>query len=253
MLITKTQVKYIQSLGHKKFRDAEGVFVVEGPKITEELLAVPRMRPRAIYALPEWIQGLPAGLGKEVLTTVGAVELGRLSALTTPNQVIAVFEKPVFGDVESGTGIHLVLDGIQDPGNLGTIVRLADWFGVASVLCTPDCADVYNAKAVQSTMGSIGRVPVIYGDPAASIRGRAGVSVYATVLEGESVYGMGEIERGFIVVGNESRGIGPELLGLATRRVRIPRVGGAESLNAAVATGIVLSHLSHMAAPKGTG
>ena len=243
MLITKTQVKYIQSLGHKKFRDAEGVFVVEGPRITGELLAVPHMRPRQIYALPEWIEGMPAGIGKGLVVEIGSVELGRLSALTTPNQVVAVFEKPVFGNVEFGTGVHLVLDGLQDPGNLGTIVRLADWFGIGAVVCSADSADVFNPKAIQSTMGSVGRVSVIYDDPSAVIRGHGAVPVYATVLEGENVYGVGRIDRGFIVVGNESKGIGPELLGLATRRVTIPRVGGAESLNAGVATGIVLSHL----------
>lgn len=243
MLITKTQVKYIQSLGHKKFRDAEGVFVVEGPRITGELLAVPRMRPRQIYALPEWIEALPPGFGKGVVTAVGAVELGRLSALTTPNQVVAVFDKPVFGEPDLGAGVHLVLDGIQDPGNLGTIVRLADWFGIDSVVCTEDSADVFNPKVVQSTMGSIGRVPVIYRD-VMEILGEAGdMPVFAAVLEGESVYGIGRVRRGIIVIGNESKGIGPGLLELATRRVTIPRVGGAESLNAAVATGIVLSHL----------
>ena len=243
MLISKTQVKYIQSLGHKKFRDAEGVFVVEGPKITGELLAVPRMRPRHIYALPGWIGRLPVGLPDDLVTEVGDVELGKLSALTTPNQVVAVFDKPVFGEVEFGSGIHLVLDGIQDPGNLGTIVRLADWFGIGSVFCTEDSADVYNPKAVQSTMGSICRVPVIYGDPVSVLRGRSGAPVYATLLQGESVYGVGRLAGGFILVGNEARGIGQELLGLATRRITIPRGGGAESLNAAVATGIVLSHL----------
>lgn len=251
MLITKTQVKYIQSLGHKKFRDAEGVFVVEGPKITGDLLGVARLRPRQIYALPEWIKGMPAGLGQDVVTEVGSVELARLSALTTPNQVVAVFEKPVFGEPDTSTGVHLVLDGIQDPGNLGTIVRLADWFGIGTVICTEDSADVFNPKAVQSTMGSIARIPVVYSDPAAMIRRSVGAPVYATVLEGESVYGVGRAERGFILVGNESKGIGPALLEMATHRVTIPRVGGAESLNAAVATGIVLSHLVGVRPPKG--
>jgi TrmH family RNA methyltransferase len=243
MLITKTQVKYIQSLGHKKFRDTEGVFVVEGPRITGELLTVPRLRPRHIYALPEWIEQLPDGFGKSVVTPVGSVELGRLSALATPNQVVAIFEKPVFGDVEFVDGVHLVLDGIQDPGNLGTIVRLADWFGIASVVCTEDSADVFNPKAVQSTMGSIGRVPVVYSDPVTLLKKKPAAPVYATVLEGESVYSAGRVDRGVIVIGNESKGIGTQLLDLATRRVTIPRIGGAESLNAAVATGIVLSHL----------
>jgi TrmH family RNA methyltransferase len=244
MLITKTQVKYIQSLGHKKFRDAEGLFVAEGPRIVAELLAAPRLRPRHIYALPEWIGSLPAGSLKGTVTEVGSAGLERLSSLTTPNQVVAVFEKPVFDEPDFGSGVHLVLDGIQDPGNLGTIVRLADWFGIGAVVCTPDCADVYNPKAVQSTMGSIGRVQVIYADAASVLRMSPGVPVFATVLEGESVYGAGRMDRGFILVGNEARGIGQELMGMATRRVTIPRVGGAESLNAAVATGIILSHLS---------
>ena len=241
MLITKTQVKYIQSLGHKKFRDAEGVFVVEGPKITGELLAV--LPPRQIYGLREWIEALPAGTQRGFITQVGPAELRRLSAMSTPNQVVAVFAKPVFREPEFGSGIHLVLDGIQDPGNLGTIVRLADWFGIGTVVCTPDSADVFNTKAVQSTMGSIARVPVIYGDVAAVLAVHRGQPVYATTLDGEPVYEMGRIERGFIIIGNESKGIGQALLELATRRVTIPKVGRAESLNAAVATGIVLSHL----------
>jgi TrmH family RNA methyltransferase len=244
MLITKTQVKYIQSLGHKKFRDAEGLFVVEGPKIVGELLAASNLFPRLIYGLPEWIEGLPAVLRKGPIVAVGPKELERLSALTTPNQVVAVFEKPVFGEPDFGAGIHLVLEGIQDPGNLGTIVRLADWFGIGTVVCTSDSADVFNPKAVQSTMGSIARVPVLYRDPVAVLRQSGEMPVYAAVLEGENLYGLGPIDRGFIVIGNEARGIGPELSGLATRRVTIPRIGHAESLNAAVAAGIILSHLA---------
>ena len=244
MLITKTQVKYIQSLRHKKFRDAEGVFVVEGPKLTGELIAASNMRPRQVYALPEWIERLPPGAAKETVTAVGQSELERLSALPTPNQVVAVFEKPVFGDQDYGTGIHLVLDSIQDPGNLGTMVRLADWFGVRSMVCTPDSADVYGPKAVQSTMGSIGRVPVWYGDPLVALRQGRGQPIYAAVLEGENLYRMGRLDRGFIVVGNESKGVGSVLLEAATRLVTVPRIGQAESLNAAVAAGIILSHLA---------
>ena len=246
MLITKSQVKYIQSLAHKKFRDAEGVFVVEGPKVTLELLMNQALRPREIYAEKEWIGALPPELAKRLkavlLVEVGPVELERLSALTTPNQVVAIFEKPSFAAPVWTKGVHLVLDGIQDPGNLGTIVRLADWFGISVVVAGPESADVYNAKAVQSTMGSIGRVNVVYEDPVALLRGLQ-LPVYAAVLEGERLYGLPRIQNGFIVIGNESRGIGPALLGLATRRITIPRIGQAESLNAAVATGIILSHL----------
>ena len=246
-MITRSQVKYIQSLGHKKFRDTEGVFVVEGPKIVEELLRERRLRPRQVYALREWVTGLgEEGRGASAgfpVTEVSAAELERLSGLTTPNQVVAVFEKPVFAAPDWMAGIHLVLDGIQDPGNMGTIVRLADWFGIGVVLCGADSADVFNPKAVQATMGSISRVQVVYEEPGKVIRQAAGMPVYAAVLEGERLYGMERMRRGFIVIGNESKGIGSSLLELATRRVTIPRIGEAESLNAAVATGILLSHL----------
>lgn len=246
MLITKSQVKYIQSLAHKKVRDAEGVFVVEGPKVTQELLANPRLRVRQVYAVRDWVGQLLPDLGRRVsdgpLMEVGPAELERLSALSTPNQVVAVFEKPAFEPPDWTTGVHLVLDNIQDPGNMGTIVRLADWFGISTVVAGSDSADVFGPKAVQSTMGSIGRVQVCYQDPVPLVY-QAGVPVYAAVLEGASVYEVGRIRHGFIVIGNESRGIGLGLLDLATRRITIPRVGEAESLNAAVATGIILSHL----------
>src|SRR5262249_41156872 len=125
---------------------------------------------------------------------------------------------------------------------LGTIVRLADWFGIATIVCSPDSADVFNSKAIQSTMGSVARVQVCYRDPGELIRG-SGLPVYAALLEGEGLYGIGRIDRGWILIGMESKGIRPELQELATRRVTIPRIGQAESLNAAVATGIILSHL----------
>lgn len=256
MLVTKSQVKYIQSLGHKKFRDTEGVFVVEGPKITGELLRAPNMRLRAAYGLREWIAALPkdglpafdkrvAGslVGEHGIMEVAPAELHRLSALTTPNQVVAVFEKPVFPDPSLTTGLFLVLDGLQDPGNLGTIVRLADWFGVDGVLCSPDSADVFSPKAVQSTMGSVSRVPVWYEAIEPVMRSAAGMPVWAALLQGESLYGQTRIRRGFIVIGNESKGISPALQELAMHRITIPRIGEAESLNAAVAAGIVLSHL----------
>ena len=241
MPVTKSQVKYIQSLGHKKFRDAEGVFVVEGPKITGELLQTTNVRPRMVYALSGWARELAPELSAGV-TAVSEAELARLSALTTPNQVVAVFEKPVFPAPVWEKGVHLVLDGIQDPGNLGTIVRLADWFGVGTVVCSPDSADIFNPKSVQSTMGSIARVEVLYADPGALIRS-SGLPLYAALLEGEGLYDIGHIDKGWVLIGNESKGIRPELQQLATRRVTIPRIGQAESLNAAVATGILLSHL----------
>jgi TrmH family RNA methyltransferase len=255
MLISKSQVKYIQSLSHKKFRDEAGVFVAEGPKVVGELLRVPGMRCRQVYAMKEWIEGTgvgisgigaergAAGAGGLPVQEVGEAELERLSALATPNQVLAVFEKPVYPPPDFNKGITLVLDGIQDPGNLGTLVRIADWFGLAAVVCSGDSADVFNAKAIQSTMGSVGRVPVVYADPVAVVSGYPGVPVYAAVLGGRDLYTMERTKRGWIVIGNESKGIRPGMLGLATDRVTIPGAGRAESLNAAVAAGIVVSHL----------
>ena len=240
MPITKSQVKYIQSLGHKKFRDQEAVFIVEGPKMVGELLHSPNMRCVQIYATKDWSGG---PLPDSVLTEVSASELGRISSLSTPNQVLAIFGKPSFPPPVFNNTISLVLDGIQDPGNLGTIVRLADWFGISRVICSRDSADVFNAKAVQSTMGSIGRVPVVYEEPGDLIREHPGLPVYAAVLEGKNLYEMGRIREGWIVVGNESKGIRPGLLERATEYITIPRIGLAESLNAAVATGIILSHL----------
>jgi TrmH family RNA methyltransferase len=241
MLISKSQVKYIQSLSHKKFRDAEGVFVAEGPKIVEELLLIPGLSCRQVYGVAAWIK--EGRVKAAPVAEIGEAELGRLSALATPNQVVALFEKPVFPPVDFNRGITLVLDGIQDPGNLGTLVRIADWFGLAAVLCSGDSADVFNAKAIQSTMGSVGRVPVIYGDPVAVVSGYSGLPVFATVFGGMDLYTVERIERGFIVIGNESRGIRAGLLALATERVTIPGAGRAESLNAAVAAGIVVSRL----------
>jgi len=241
-MVTKSQVKYIQSLGHKKFRDQEGMFVAEGPKIVEELLLASNMRVQQVYAVKGWSP--PASFSGKQLMEVSESELGRISSLSTPNQVLGIFKKPSFSPPVFNKTLSLVLDGIQDPGNLGTIVRIADWFGIPRILCSPDCADVYNAKAMQSTMGSISRIPVIYGDPEAVIRQCPDLPVYAAVLEGKSLYETGRVGEGLIVIGNESRGIGPGLLELTTHRITIPRRGRAESLNAAVATGVILSHMA---------
>jgi len=241
-MVTKSQVKYIQSLGHKKFRDEEGVFVAEGPKIVDELLQAPNLRLRQLYALPVW-DGAPRQTQAQV-TEVGPSELERLSGLSTPNQVLAVFEKPSFPPPDWASGLHLVLDGIQDPGNLGTIVRIADWFGIGQIFASSDSADVFNPKAIQSTMGSIGRVNVVYGDPEVFLAKHPELPLYAAVLEGRPVGATGRVARGALVIGNESKGIRPALLERATHRITIPRIGQAESLNAAVATGIILSHVT---------
>jgi TrmH family RNA methyltransferase len=236
-MLAKSQVKYIQSLGQKKFRDQEGAFVVEGPKMVKELLAASNLELMTLVGVASFREaGIP-------FIEVRESELQRVSFLSTPNQVLAVFRKPVFAEPRFEDGVSLVLDGIQDPGNLGTIVRIADWFGIRRLVCTPDSADVFNPKTVQSTMGSIGRVQVIYEEPIALMDRFPELPVYAAVLEGKNIYEQAAVRKGWIVIGNESRGIRGELLRRATHPVTIPRIGQAESLNAAVATGIILSHL----------
>ena len=269
-MLVKSQVKYIQSLGQKKFRDQEGVFIAEGPKMVRELLDAPNIELRQLYAVREWLEELPATLTARIkdhssrhatrssqnadpagvltgpsplVTELKEGELERISSLSTPNQVLAVFGRPSFPPPVFEKTVSLLLDGIQDPGNLGTIVRIADWFGLRQVVCSRDCADIFNVKTVQSTMGSISRIQVVYEDPEELIRQYPNLPVYAAVLEGKNLYETGHASEGLIMIGNESRGIRGDLLQKATHRITIPRKGHAESLNAAVATGIILSHL----------
>jgi TrmH family RNA methyltransferase len=157
--------------------------------------------------------------------------------------VVGIFTQPVFDPPVFKNTISLVLDGIQDPGNLGSIIRSADWFGIRTIVCSPDCADNFNAKVVQSTMGSITRVQLMYTDLPAFVADNALPDLYAATLNGKSVYGTGPVKEGMIIIGNESKGISDALLKKAKHRITIPRKGQAESLNAGVATGIMLSHL----------
>jgi RNA methyltransferase, TrmH family len=283
-MLVKSQVKYIQSLSQKKFRDEEGVFVAEGPKIINELLAGQESLPVAIYGTDSWFEEhkavagrasarLPAGAGvpvagnaahqppgDDLITLITAVDLERISFLTTPNQVLGVFKKPVARDISNifsdtlrattanaKARLVLVLDGIQDPGNLGTIIRCADWFGIEDIVCSYGCADNFSPKVVQSTMASIVRVNVIYTDLVKFLTGNPQIPVYAAALDGKSLNEFrtddGLAGNNILIIGNESKGISPEIMSLASHRITIPRHGRAESLNAAVATGILLSAL----------
>lgn len=243
-MLVKSKAKYIQSLSQKKLRDEENVFVAEGPKIVNELLLCKNVLPVEIFAVQEWLDahaGLLSGLKHEQVTTISESELERISFLTTPNKVLCLFRKPTFAKKEHK--LILALDGIQDPGNLGTLVRIADWFGIQQVVCNKESADVFNPKVVQSTMASIARVEVLYTDLLQFIEDHASLGVYATLLNGEPIEKIGKIKSGIIVTGNESKGISEAIQQLATHKITIKRIGEAESLNAAVATGIVLSHM----------
>ena len=238
-MLSRNDVKYIQSLCHKKFRQQEGLFIAETPKLVDELLQSEYVI-KNVYATKAWmdhhhIQQVPA-------TEINDIELERISALQTPNQVVAVVQQKETAPVNIRDGWVLVLDGIQDPGNFGTIIRIADWFGIKHIVCSHDTADVYNPKVVQSTMGSFVRVNIVYTEPAAFIQ-QVNVPVFGALLQGENIYTLNNSAKGIIVIGNEGKGIRPELLPFISRPVTIPKIGRAESLNAAVATGIIVSHL----------
>ena len=243
-MITKNQVKYIQSLGQKKSRDEENCFIAEGPKLVNELMTASNCRIAQLYVLKEWVDEHANAKDHGEVIEVSAAELEKISQLTTPNQVLAVVEKIQWKNEPIVKGaISLVLDTIQDPGNMGTIIRLADWFGVKTIFCSSDCVDVYNPKVVQASMGSISRVRVEYTDILSLLKDNKEVSIYAAILNGRDVTKMEKINDGMIVIGNESKGINEEILNLANVHITIPGKGKAESLNAGVATGIILSHL----------
>ncbi len=242
-MLSKTQLKYIQSLGQKKFRDAEGLFIAEGPKLVADLLQNNHAVLHALYATQNWMDNNETLAEKTGAVVITDIELERISQLTTPNQVVAVFKKLNNQPQSSEGAVSLVLDTIQDPGNLGTIIRIADWFGVSQIVCSENCADMYNAKVVQATMGSIARVNVWYTNIAEWLAAQK-ISVYATVLNGTDISKTEKIKEGIIIIGNEANGISDEILSFATQKITIPKKGNAESLNAAVATGIILSHLT---------
>jgi RNA methyltransferase, TrmH family len=246
-VLNKSRVKYIQSLYHKKFRDEEQVFVIEGPKIVAEFLAKYSQQVNEVYAINKWIESNRLHLNDVSVTKLIEVDendLKRISALSTPNQVLALVKKKdePFPTIKTGE-IVLMLDDIQDPGNVGTIIRTADWFGINKILCSSGCADVYSPKVIQSTMGSIMRIAVLYTDLPEWCDQHRHLHFYGATLSGRSVYEYDPINGGVLIIGNESKGIQQALLSKCNDLLTIPGTGGAESLNASVATGIVLSHL----------
>jgi TrmH family RNA methyltransferase len=238
-ILSKAQIKYIQGLRQKKFRDEAGVFVAEGPKLVQDLLALPHLEPMLVAGSLGWWQegSRPSSLSAErsFLADEGALE--KMSSLHQPSSVLAVFKKPVWK-----TGPFnwiLLLDDIQDPGNLGTLIRTADWFQMDAVVCSEHTADVFNPKVVQATMGSIGRMPVIYQDLSTFLRAHS-IPVYATSLEGNPLVSTPKPSRAALIIGNEGKGVSPALLAQADHALTIPKLGQAESLNAAVAGGILM-------------
>ena len=229
--LSKAQVKWVRSLQQKKHRDAEGVFVAEGAKCVEEL--------RKAFELV-----LLATSDNATYT-----EIEQMSSLRTPQGVIGVFKKREFNS-EIPSGLLVALDGVQDPGNLGTIIRTCDWFGIHDILCSRDTADCYNPKVVQATMGALARVRVLYVDlpKELTLLQQSGLPLYGTLLEGENMYepyAIPDKQRGVIIMGNEGNGISESIRKLITHPLLIPsypiNASTSESLNVSIATAIVLA------------
>lgn len=242
-MLSKLKIKYIQSLGQKKFRDEEGMFIAESPHCVEEFIRSSPGQLTELFATREWMdRGISLPAGVQVIE-VTQEELKRISRLNTPNEVLALARKFEPGALPDPSGtLVLALDSIQDPGNLGTIIRIADWFGLPALVCNTGTADIYNSKTVQATMGSLARVRVHYTSLVDWLSLWAGARVYASVMEGQDLRKVGKLSSGVMLIGNEARGLSDSLLARANVRITIPRLGEAESLNAAVAAGIILSH-----------
>lgn len=244
-MLIKQKIKYIQSLGQKKFREQEKSFIAEGPKLVKDLLEADPGSVQQVFATAIWLEENEEWVDQNKVILVTAEELERISELTTPNKVLAIVNQYDHGDeIFVKDRITIALDRIQDPGNFGTIIRIADWFGITQVVAGEDSADLYNTKVVQSTMGSIARVKVYYQNLSEWLPDQENIRIYATALDGRDVTKMEKIKEGIIVIGNESKGVGEEILKLADEKLTIVKKGNAESLNAAIATGIILSHLT---------
>ncbi len=244
-MISKNQIKYIHSLETKKGRNKEKAFVAEGPKVVADLMAI--MQPQMLFATEEWYGANPSVVAKNGCVVVTEDELRKVSFLQHPQQVLAVFPiKDKRQDAVGEEDLYLALDGIQDPGNLGTIIRIADWFGIMRIYCSRDTADVYNPKVIQATMGSVARVDVMYVDLPAMLRSLPkGYPVYGTFLDGEDIYKKDLTSHGIIVMGNEGKGISSEISEIVNNRLLIPNFPEgrptADSLNVAIATAITCS------------
>ncbi len=239
-MLSKNELKYIQSLCQKKQRQAEGLFIAEGTKLVAELVKS-HYSVKKIYGLAEWADA-NATLSQDIQVVTEA-ELEKISLLQSPNQVLAIVEQlPQTVIPKENHLFTLVADGIQDPGNLGTIIRIADWFGIQQVVASEDTVELYNPKVIQATMGSFIRVTLHYTSLPEFLQDNR-LPVFGAVLNGKSLYEYSPVQEAILIIGNEAKGIREPLLNYIDHPVTIPRIGGAESLNAAVATGIIVSHL----------
>ncbi|HEY1038856.1 MAG TPA: RNA methyltransferase [Bacteroidia bacterium] len=245
-MLSKNQLKNITALHSKKHRQEEQIFIAEGEKMLQELLASD-FEVEIVFATVEWLDIYAPVLSERKIQfqEIPESDLKKISLLSTPNKVLALVKQKhaEIDRVSFANSLHLYLDGIRDPGNLGTIIRLAHWFGVSQVICSPDTVEIYNPKTVQSTMGSIFRVNVLEAELSDILQDEGSFPVFGALLDGENIYQKQNFTSGILVIGNESNGISSKNLKFISDKVKIPPASEshAESLNAAMATSIFLS------------
>ena len=243
-MLSKSQVKYIRSLGQQKYRKEHNVYLAEGEKLAEEWLRS-NAAVKMIVAEEQWVDTNQALIRRHPdaeLLIAKLSDLESISLLQTPNKVLLVVETPKEKIKLPEKGWCIALDTIQDPGNMGTIIRIADWFGITDIVCSQDCVEAFNPKVVQSGMGGHLRVNIHKAD-LNNYLSHTKMPVFAAILEGTDVYDMPRSENGILLIGNESKGLHPELIAKASHKVTIPKKGGAESLNAGVSAGILCALL----------
>lgn len=258
-MLSKNQIKYINALKIKKFRQQYGIFLVEGEKCVDELLHS-SLETTGIYALPDWLREHSRLLNEKNIgfTEIDETILEKISDLTTPNKVLALAKVPeqvMLPDIYNN--YCLALDNIKDPGNMGTIIRTADWFGIRRIVCSPGCVDAFNPKVIQSTMGSFTRVNVFHMDLIQFIKQKPkDTPVYGALLQGKNLHQVSFNEAGIVIIGSESHGISADLLPLVTQAIYIPpfningTINAAESLNASIANAIICYEISKQLSEK---
>lgn len=239
-MISKNQIKFVKSLQQKKQRDIHKCFVVESTKNVLEILQSD-YEVLHLFANENWLSDYEIHSAC-TLNEVSQKEMQRISSLKSVSEVLAVVKIPIEQNTIDLIDVNIVLDDIKDPGNLGTIIRVCDWFGVKTIYCSKQSVDVYNPKVIQSTMGSVSRVKVVYTDIMDLIKNAGdNVKVYAAVMDGENVNSVDVSGNNLIVFGNESHGISKEVLSLIKENITIQKIGEAESLNVAISAAIILN------------
>ncbi len=244
-MVSKSQISFIKSLHQKKYRKENGIFIIEGIKSIQEFI-LSNYQIHSIYYLEQYHAALTALPTNIKLFEVNNAELDKISTLQTPQGILALVHIPkaaVLKPEALKNTFTLVLDGVQDPGNMGTIIRTADWFGFKQIICSADCVEVYNPKTVQATMGSLSRTNIFYEELPQVLKDIQ-IPIFGAVLDGKSLYKTDWGKEGLVILGNEGQGISAPVMKLITNRVTIPRIGGAESLNVAISAAILCAEIS---------